>query len=240
VTRAVDGISLRIERGQTVALVGESGCGKTTAARTMIGLYPPTSGEVYLDGKQIDQIPRAIRTRRLQMIFQDPAGSLNPRLPVGQSVAEPLVAHRWGDRQAMAKRVSELFTQVGLDQDAAKRFPHEFSGGQRQRIGIARAIALEPDLVFADEPTSALDVSIRVQILNLLSDIQQRLRMSFLLVSHDLAVVRHYSQRVAVMLAGKIVEEGSTDQVLSNPAHPYTQKLLDAVPRFETRDSPAC
>jgi ABC-type oligopeptide transport system ATPase subunit len=174
------------------------------------------------------------------MIFQDPAGSLNPRLPVGQSVAEPLVAHRWGDRQAMAKRVSELFTQVGLDQDAAKRFPHEFSGGQRQRIGIARAIALEPDLVFADEPTSALDVSIRVQILNLLSDIQQRLRMSFLLVSHDLAVVRHYSQRVAVMLAGKIVEEGSTDQVLSNPAHPYTQKLLDAVPRFETRDSPAC
>ncbi len=167
-----------------------------------------------------------------------PAGSLDPKLPVGRSVAEPLQAHRWGDRKAIADRVKELLTQVGLDSDAAKRFPHEFSGGQRQRIGIARAIALEPDLVFADEPTSALDVSIRVQILNLLADIQQRLGTSFLLVSHDLAVVRHYSQRVAVMLAGKIVEEGSTEQVLSNPAHPYTRKLLDAVPKFGASPKP--
>jgi peptide/nickel transport system ATP-binding protein len=226
----VDGVDLAIYRGQTLALVGESGSGKSTLARTIVGLYPPTAGEVLLDEVPLSRVSRRIRTRRLQMVFQDPAGSLNPRLSVGRSIAEPLIAHRWGSSRQIQARVSQLLDQVGLDPRAGRRFPHEFSGGQKQRVGIARAIALEPDLVIADEPTSALDVSIRVQILNLLAEIQARTGMSFLLVSHDLAVVRHYSQHVAVMLEGKIVEMGPTAEILTAPRHPYTRRLLDAIP----------
>jgi oligopeptide/dipeptide ABC transporter ATP-binding protein len=228
--RAVHNVSLALQAGRTLALVGESGSGKTTLARMLIGLISPSAGNILLEGTPLAQIPRLARTRRLQMIFQDPSASLNPRLSVGTSVAEPLVAHRFADRSAIARRVAELFEQVGLDPASSRRFPHEFSGGQKQRIGIARAIALRPDVVIADEPTSALDVSIRVQILNLLSQIQQTLGTTFLLVSHDLGVVRHYSDQLAVIFAGKIVEQGPTQAVLTNPAHPYTRQLLDAVP----------
>jgi oligopeptide/dipeptide ABC transporter ATP-binding protein len=227
--RAVDGVTLSLERGKTLALVGESGSGKTTAARMLLGLVAPTSGEVFLDQVPLQKVPRLVRTRRMQMVFQDPSGSFNPRLSVGASVAEPLLVHRWGDRSAIADRVTQLMEMVGLDPAARQRFPHEFSGGQRQRLGIARAIALEPDIIVADEPTSALDVSIRVQILNVLAEIQQRLATTYLLVSHDLGVVRHYSDRIAVMLAGRIVEEGPTATVLTRPAHPYTRQLVDAV-----------
>jgi ABC-type glutathione transport system ATPase component len=234
--RAVDGVSFDILAGETLALVGESGCGKTTVGRLIAGLLRPTAGSMEFRSRSIVGLrgrPRRAITRHIQMVFQDPAGSLNPRMRIGRSIAEPLRAHRLGTRESQRERVRELLGWVGLDPDADRRYPHEFSGGQRQRIGIARAIALRPELVIADEPTSALDVSIRVQILNLLEEIQQRFGTSFLLISHDLAVVRHYSRRVAVMEAGRLVEEGATDAILDRPAHPCTQRLLSSVPSLD-------
>ena len=233
---AVDGVDLEIGRGKTVALVGESGCGKTTTGRLIVGLISPTAGTIELDGQDIVAIKGSARhqiTRRIQMVFQDPAGSLNPRLRIEDSIAEPLRSHRWGTASAIREEVAKLLERVGLDASVSRRFPHEFSGGQRQRIGIARAIALQPDLIVADEPTSALDVSIRVQILRLLSEIQRDTGTSFLFISHDLAVVRHYSQSIAVMYAGRIVEEGPTEVLLEHPRHPYTRQILESVPSLD-------
>lgn len=234
--RAVDGFDLDIAPGETVALVGESGCGKTTVGRLIVGLMTPTAGTIELQGDDIQTFRRSDRqrlSRQVQMIFQDPAGSLNPRLRIGDSIAEPLRSHHWGSEREIRREVGRLLERVGLDPTVARRFPHEFSGGQRQRVGIARAIALKPALIIADEPTSALDVSIRVQILNLLADIQTETGTSFLFISHDLAVVKHFSQFIAVMYAGRIVEKGPTRDLLQQPRHPYTQRLLASVPSLD-------
>jgi oligopeptide transport system ATP-binding protein len=231
--RAVDRVSFSVARGATLALVGESGCGKTTLGRTLLRLYDPAAGRVLFDGDDIATLSgaslRAFR-RRAQMIFQDPYASLDPRMKVGDIVAEPLRAHRVLSRAGRKTRVRELLRLVGMPDVAAGRFPHAFSGGQRQRIGIARALALSPELVVADEPVSALDVSIRAQIVNLLSDLQEELDLTLLFIAHDLSVVRHLANRVAVMYLGRIVELGSRDEVFGNPRHPYTQSLLSSVP----------
>ena len=232
--RAVDGVDFDLERGTALALVGESGCGKTTVGRAVLRLYRPTAGQVSLDGVDLTRLSgrrlKAAR-RRMQIVFQDPNGSLDPRMRVGASIAEPMRVHRWGDRRAVRRRVGELLEAVGLAPVMADRYPHEFSGGQRQRIGIARAMSLDPDLVVADEPTSALDVSVRVQVLNLLADLQQRTGVAYLLISHDLPMVYHYSDRVQVMFAGRIVEAASTEALFASPRHPYTRMLLDSVPK---------
>lgn len=231
--RAVDGVSFRIPRGATLSLVGESGSGKTTAGRAILRLIEPTAGEVIFDGVNLVQQPRAaLRAlrKRMQIIFQDPYGSLNPRMTVYSVLAEALAAHGIVPRAARRARVYELLDRVGLPPEAADRYPHEFSGGQRQRIGIARALAVEPDLIIADEPVSALDVSIQAQILNLLEDLQQQLGLTFLFIGHDLSVVRHISDMVAVMYLGRIVEMGSVDAIFERHAHPYTRALLAAVP----------
>jgi len=231
--RAVDDVSLTIRRGETLGLVGESGCGKSTVGRAILRLYEPTAGRIIFDGQDITSLReselRPLR-RRMQMVFQDPFASLNPRHSVGRIIGEPLRTHGLAGRRAAASRVRELLGVVGLPSDAASRFPHEFSGGQRQRIGLARAIAVNPDFVVADEPVSALDVSIQAQIINLLERLQAEFDLTYLFIAHDLAVVRHISDRIAVMYLGSIVEVSPADELYDNPLHPYTISLLSAVP----------
>ncbi|TMK32904.1 MAG: ABC transporter ATP-binding protein [Actinobacteria bacterium] len=231
--RAVDDVSFEIKRGETLGLVGESGCGKSTVGRTILRLYKPTSGRISFDGRDISKLRegelRPLR-RRMQMVFQDPFASLNPRHSVGRIVGEPLRTHGLANRREAATRVRDLLRTVGLPADAAGRYPHEFSGGQRQRIGLARALALNPDFVVADEPVSALDVSIQAQIINLLEQLQEEFDLTYLFIAHDLAVVRHISDRIAVMYLGWIVEVSSADELYANPLHPYTISLLSAVP----------
>ncbi len=232
--KAVDGVAFQLKRGETLALVGESGCGKSTTARLVLRLIEPSAGQVWFEGRDITTLGgselRAMR-RRMQIVFQDPFASLNPRMTVGAILEEPLKVHGIGDADTRAKRVEELLGLVGLAPYHAKRYPHEFSGGQRQRIGIARALAVEPDLVVCDEPVSALDVSIQAQVVNLLKDLQARLGLSYLFIAHDLAVVKHMADRVAVMYLGRIVEIGPKDAVFATPRHPYTRTLLSAIPR---------
>jgi len=233
VVRAVDDVSFTIERGETFGLVGESGSGKTTTGRCILRLVEPTSGEVIFDGKDVLALSRGEmrRTRRdMQIVFQDPYSSLNPRMRVSDIVEEPLVIHGLGSRTERRERVRELFNLVGLNPDHLRRYPQEFSGGQRQRIGLARAIALNPSLVVADEPVSALDVSVQAQVVNLLMDLQQQLKLTYLFIAHDLRLVEHICGRVAVMYRGKIVELGPTAAIFARPQHPYTRALLSAIP----------
>jgi len=231
--RAVDDISFFIRRGETFGLVGESGCGKTTVGRTILQLYRPTAGKVYFDGIDLTTLKgeelRKMR-RRMQIIFQDPYASLNPRMTVGDIIGEPLEIHGIAKGKEKRERVMELLQIVGLNPYFINRYPHEFSGGQRQRIGIARALAMYPDFIVCDEPISALDVSIQAQIINLLEELQAKFGLTYLFIAHDLAVVRHISDRVAVMYLGKIVELTDRDTLYTNPLHPYTQALLSAVP----------
>ncbi|MBB4660542.1 ABC transporter ATP-binding protein [Conexibacter arvalis] len=234
--RAVDGISFDLRRGETLGLVGESGSGKSTAARAILRLLQPTGGQVVFDGEDIARLGRrelrSVRPR-MQMVFQDPYSSLNPRMTVGEAIREALRVNRVGDRGSRAARLGELLELVGLDAHFAGRYPHQMSGGQRQRVGIARALATEPELVFADEALSALDVSIQAQIANLLVDLRDELELTLVFISHDLRMVRHISHRIAVMYLGRIVELGDAEQVWSRPAHPYTASLLAAVPSTE-------
>jgi oligopeptide/dipeptide ABC transporter ATP-binding protein len=231
--RAVDGVSLHARRGRTLGLVGESGSGKSTIGRCIVRLYKPTSGHIMLHGTDLADAEgsdlRVLR-KRVQMIFQDPYASLNPRFTVGSIIAEPLQIHRMGSRKEINDRVQELLEIVGLNRRFVDRYPHEFSGGQRQRIAIARAIAINPEFIIADEPVSALDVSIRAQILNLMERLQTQFNLTYLFISHDLSVVRHVAERIAVMYLGKIMEQASGDEIYVNPLHPYTAALLSAVP----------
>ena len=232
--KAVDGVSFSVSKGETLALVGESGCGKSTVARLVVGLYRPTSGRVLFDGLDLTGLPAAERTRsrrRMQMIFQDPYASLNPRWRVRDIVAEPLRAFELAKGRAeQDERVGDLLLQVGLSPADGEKYPHEFSGGQRQRISIARALSSNPEFLVCDEPTSALDVSVQAQILNLMRDLQEKLGLTYLFISHNLAAVRHISDRVGVMYLGRIVEIADSETLFSVPRHPYTQMLLDAIP----------
>jgi oligopeptide transport system ATP-binding protein len=231
--RAVDGVSFDIYQGETLGLVGESGCGKSTTGRTVLQLYRPTSGTVNFDGVDLVLLKgeelRQMR-RKMQMIFQDPYASLNPRMTVGEIVGEPLVVHQIANKKEIQERVSNLLEVVGLNASFSNRYPHEFSGGQRQRIGVARALALQPSFIVCDEPISALDVSIQAQVINLLEDLQNQFNLTYLFIAHDLSMVRHISDRVAVMYLGIIVELADRDTLYLNPLHPYTQALLSAVP----------
>jgi len=230
---AVDGISFNIYNGETLGLVGESGCGKSTTGRTILQLYRPTSGSVFFEGDDLAKLKgENLRRKRrdLQMIFQDPYASLNPRMTVGQIIGEPMEIHGTYKGAAQTKRVQDLLQLVGLNGAFANRYPHEFSGGQRQRVGIARALALEPKLIVCDEPISALDVSIQAQVVNLLEDLQSTMGLTYLFIAHDLSMVRHISDRIAVMYLGIIVELADRNELYANPRHPYTQALLSAVP----------
>ncbi len=231
--KAVDGISFEVLKGETLGLVGESGCGKSTLGRTILRLHRPTSGEVFFEGKNLVELKgKALRKvrRRAQMIFQDPYSSLNPRTTVYEIISEPLQIHNIATGKECVERVQELLNKVGLSHRFVNRYPHEFSGGQRQRIAIARALALNPEFIVCDEPISALDVSIQAQIVNLLEELQDEFKLTFLFIAHDLSMVRHISSRVAVMYLGKLVELTDRDQLYTDPQHPYTKALLSAVP----------
>jgi oligopeptide transport system ATP-binding protein len=235
---AVDDVSFSLMAGETLGLVGESGCGKSTLARAVVRLHEPSSGEIWIKGRDFLALrASALKAARadIQLIFQDPYSSLNPRMSIGAILEEPFKLHGVRTTAERRRRVAALLEQVGMGSDAADRFPHEFSGGQRQRVGIARAIALEPEIVICDEPVSALDVSIQSQVLNLLRDLQRRLGLSYLFISHDLAVVRYISDRIAVMYLGRVVELADTDELYRNPQHPYTRALLESVPLADPR-----
>lgn len=237
--KAVDGVSFELKPGQCLGLVGESGCGKTTVGRSLLRLIPATAGSVVFDGQDVFAASgrrlQALR-RQMQIIFQDPAGSLNPRMKIASIVGEPMVVHGLvRDPAELREKVEQILVRCGMPKAAADRYPHEFSGGQRQRIGIARALALQPRFIVCDEPTSALDVSIQAQILNLLADLQRDFGLSYLFISHDMAVIQHMCSEIAVMYKGKIVERGSREEVIGSPKHPYTQSLLSAVPEPDPR-----
>jgi len=236
VLRAVDGVSLQVSRGETLGIVGESGCGKSTLARCLVRLHEPDAGAIRLDGQDVLALSGTARqayNRRVQMVFQDPQGSLNPRMTVGDALSEALRVHRVVERPAIPDRVQALLDLVHLPGDAAGSYPHEFSGGQRQRVGIARALAVEPAVIIADEPVSALDVSVQAQIVNLLLELQGRLGLALLFITHDLRLVRHVAHRVAVMYLGRVVETGPTEALFRAPLHPYTAGLIAAVPQVD-------
>ncbi|MCA0401825.1 MAG: ATP-binding cassette domain-containing protein [Proteobacteria bacterium] len=238
ILRAVEGVDLEIRKGEVLGLVGESGCGKSTLARVATGILPPTAGSLAYAGRDVATLSRAQRLEyllKVQMVFQDPYASLDPRMNVERIVGEALAVHKLAPRGDIAARVEKALTEVGLDPAYAKRYPHQFSGGQRQRIGIARALAVEPDLLVCDEPVSALDVSIQAQIVNLFLDIRAKRAMTYLFVSHDLGIVRHVSDRVAIMYLGRIVEIGPAQEVFSSPAHPYAAALIGAIPSLSRR-----
>lgn len=230
---AVEDVNLEIHKGETLGLVGESGCGKSTLGRTMMGIYPPTKGKLIYDGVELDLHKKADRfkfAKKAQIVFQDPYASLDPRMTVGSIIEEGMVIHGMYDAKKRTERVKELLETVGLNQEHANRFPHEFSGGQRQRIGIARALAIEPEFIVCDEPISALDVSIQSQIINLLHELQEKLDLTFLFIAHDLNIVKYISDRIAVMYLGNVVELASSDELYENTLHPYSKALLSAVP----------